>query len=135
VIPLDKFVGRRRKILQTIDTTELLREFARWCALQVIDLWDCPPIVREYLETGREEIQAAARAAGWEEARATARRRHGDGMGGGTGGGTGDGIGGRHWRHSDENSRRWSTRRSKGRKTLDATGRRGRMMFRWNYQI
>ena len=36
------------------------REFARWCALQVIHLWDCPEIVRLYLETGDESIRAAA---------------------------------------------------------------------------
>ena len=43
------------------------REFARWCALQVIDKWDAPDFVREYLKTGNEELRlnalAAARAA------------------------------------------------------------------------
>ena len=50
--PVDKHVGRRRKILKSIDATELLREFARWCALQVIHLWDAPDVVKKYLETG-----------------------------------------------------------------------------------
>ena len=39
------------------------REFARWCALQVIDLRDAPDVVREYLETGNEKIRSAARNA------------------------------------------------------------------------
>jgi len=39
-----------------IDVTELLFDFARWCALQVIDLWDAPAVVREYLETGKPDI-------------------------------------------------------------------------------
>ena len=41
----------------------MLREFARWCALSVIDKWDAPEIVRRYLETGDESIRAAAIAA------------------------------------------------------------------------
>ena len=52
-----------------IDATEVLREFTRWCALQVIDEWDAPDVVREYLETGdewlREEAKALAKAAAW----------------------------------------------------------------------
>lgn len=35
-------------------------EFARWCALQVTHLCDAPKIVREYLETGSEEIRSDA---------------------------------------------------------------------------
>ncbi len=37
-----------------------LREFSRWCALQVKDLWDMPDVVCEYLETGNEELRYAA---------------------------------------------------------------------------
>ena len=44
--PIDKHVGRRRLILASIDSESVLRRFARWCALQVIDLWDVPAIVR-----------------------------------------------------------------------------------------
>jgi len=54
--PVDKVAGRRRKIIKTIDATKLLREFARWCALRVIHLWDCPDVVRRYLETGDESM-------------------------------------------------------------------------------
>ena len=70
--PPDKVVGRRRKILASIDATDLLREFARWCALQVIHLWECPDVVRRYLETGDESIRAAAWDAAWAAARAAA---------------------------------------------------------------
>lgn len=49
------------------------REFARWCALQVIDLRDAPDVVREYLETGNEKIRSAARAAACPDAWAAAR--------------------------------------------------------------
>jgi len=46
-----------------------LREFARWCASQVIDMWEAPDIVKEYLETGNEELRDAA----WDAARDAAR--------------------------------------------------------------
>ena len=59
----DKLVASRRYVEWTLDATDLLREFARWCALQVIHLWDAPDIVKQYLETGDESIRAAARAA------------------------------------------------------------------------
>jgi hypothetical protein len=55
-----------------IDASEELRSFARWCALQVVHLWDCPPIVKQYLETGDESIRAAARDAAWDAAMAAA---------------------------------------------------------------
>ena len=70
--PVDKWAGRRRKILATINAELLLCEFARWCALQVIDLWDAPPVVRQYLETGDETLRNAARAAAAAAAAATA---------------------------------------------------------------
>ena len=88
----DKGVCRRRRVIATIDAEPLLGDFARWCALQVIHLWDAPPIVREYLETGdetkrdaasvaasvaaRDDARSAAdaaRTAAWEAARSAAR--------------------------------------------------------------
>lgn len=52
-----------------VGADELLREFARKCALQVVHLWNAPEVVREYLETGREGLRlparAAAKAAAW----------------------------------------------------------------------
>ncbi len=50
-----------------------MRDFTRWCALQVIHLWDAPPIVREYLETGDESKRAAASDATYTGSTATAR--------------------------------------------------------------
>jgi len=64
--PVNKWVGRRRKILASIDATDMLCEFARWCALQVIDLWDAPYVVRKYLATGDESLMLAARAAAFD---------------------------------------------------------------------
>lgn len=75
----DKLVCRRRRIIARIDAEPLLREFARWCALQVIDLWDAPDVVRQYLTTGNESLRAeawdalaAARAAVWDSRAALA---------------------------------------------------------------
>ena len=59
----DKLVATRRRIIQRVDATDLCRAFARRCALDVAHLWVCPPVVREYLETGREDLRAAAGAA------------------------------------------------------------------------
>ena len=63
----DKVVARSRKIIATINVTELLRKFARLQALGVIHLWDAPTVVKEYLTTGDENLRAA------EAARAAAR--------------------------------------------------------------
>ena len=71
----DKACATRRTYLAEIDATEMLRAFARACALDVIHLWNAPEIVRRYLETGDETIRAAAWAAAWAagaEAAATA---------------------------------------------------------------
>ena len=69
----DKLVAIRRRIIARVDATDLCRAFARRCALDVAHLWECPPVVREYLETGREEIRAAARDAAWAAAWDAAR--------------------------------------------------------------
>jgi len=37
----------------------ILNEIARWCALQVADLWDTPDVVRRYLETGDGSLREA----------------------------------------------------------------------------
>ena len=60
---VDKLVCRRRRIIKRAGATTMLREFARAQALDVAHLWDCPPVVRQYLETGDESLMAAARAA------------------------------------------------------------------------
>jgi len=69
--PTDKHAGRNRRILATVEAQPMLYEFARWCALQVIHLWDAPTVAKEYLETGREDLQEAA----WEAARAARAAR------------------------------------------------------------
>lgn len=61
----DKLVCRERAILWRIDGEDLLRKFARLCALDVVDKWDAPEVVVEYLKTGREDIKDAARTAAW----------------------------------------------------------------------
>ena len=70
----DKVVGRHRKIIKSLDAEGLLREFARWNALQVIHFWKAPPVVKQYLETGDESLRTAAwyaaQAATWAAARA-----------------------------------------------------------------
>ena len=75
--PIDKFVGNRRRIFRSIDCERLLRQFARQCAMDVIDLRDAPQIVRDYLQSGDEHIRAAAWGAAWDAARDKQRERLG----------------------------------------------------------
>ena len=77
----DKLLCRRRKIIARIDATQLLRRFARLCALDVIHLWDAPKIVLEYLETGDESKRAAAWAAAGDAAGDAAGAAAGDAAG------------------------------------------------------
>ena len=71
----DKVVASRRRIVKRIDAEPLMRAFARWCALQVIELWDAPEVVRQYLTTGDESLRDAAWAAAWAVARDAQRER------------------------------------------------------------
>jgi hypothetical protein len=74
--PADKLVARERRIDWTLDEATMervLREFARWCALQVLHLWDAPGVVVQYLETGDESLRAAAGDAAEAAAGAAAR--------------------------------------------------------------
>ena len=66
--PVDKYVGRRRRIIASIDAEQLLFAFARWCALQVVDNWPAPQVVKDWLETGDPELQSAAWSAAWSAA-------------------------------------------------------------------
>ena len=74
----DKFVCKRRKVIAWAPCDDVLRLFARQSALSVLHLWqgEVPAVVREYLETGNEEIRAAgsaaASAAAWAAADAAA---------------------------------------------------------------
>lgn len=61
-----KSVAQTRTIIAMLPvekTNAILREFARWCALSVVHLWDAPDVVRQYLTTGDESLSEAARAA------------------------------------------------------------------------
>jgi len=64
----DKLVAMERTILWRIDTTEILKAFARRVALDVAHLWDAPEVVLEYLKTGNESLRDAARSAAWSAA-------------------------------------------------------------------
>lgn len=66
----DKLVCTERTYLSRHEVD--LRAFARWCALQVVHLWDCPALVRQYLETGDETLRDAASASATAAARAAA---------------------------------------------------------------
>ena len=61
----DKACATRRAYLAWVDATEILRAFARRCALDVAHLWDAPAVVLEYLKTGDEALRDAADAAAW----------------------------------------------------------------------
>lgn len=66
----DKCVASRRTyIAGGVDASKAMRAFARRCALDVAHLWDVPVVARNYLETGDENIRAAAWAAAWDAAR------------------------------------------------------------------
>jgi hypothetical protein len=61
----DKMVATARTYVTGFDASEILRTFARWCALQVADKWDMPDVVRRYLETGDESLKAEAESAAY----------------------------------------------------------------------
>ncbi len=63
--PIDKVCARERKIVATINAGKMCRAFARRVALDVIDKWDAPKIVLDYLKTGDEFLREAARGAAW----------------------------------------------------------------------
>ena len=65
----DKSVATERGYLWGYDASDVLRHFARLCALDVVQLWDAPDIVVKYLKTGNEDMWAAARDAAWAAAR------------------------------------------------------------------
>ena len=64
----DKIVCTERTILWRIDGEKVLQEFARWCALEVLHLWNASEIIVRHLKTGDENIRAAAGDAAWSAA-------------------------------------------------------------------
>ena len=65
----DKVVASERTVLWALDVSDTLRRFARLCALDVVHLWDAPPVVLRSLRTG-DDID---RDATYDEARSVAR--------------------------------------------------------------
>lgn len=72
----DQVAAEHREYIWGFDAADLLRDFARRCALDVIHLWAAPPVVIEYLKTSNDDLRDAAwdaaRDAAWGAARAAA---------------------------------------------------------------
>ena len=66
----DKVCGKKCRHIKGVDITDILKEFARKCALDVTHLWDAPDVVVKYLKTGKEELREKAWAAAWDAAAA-----------------------------------------------------------------
>lgn len=85
-VAADKLVARSRTILWRVDATDVLREFARDCALDVLHMWATPETpgidaVVEYLLTGDESLRDIARTSAWAAwASALAEGHAGDAM-------------------------------------------------------
>ena len=76
IIGDDKLVCRERTILWRLNAAEILDEWKRMCALDVIGLWDAPPVVRQYLESGDDSLRAVARDAARDAAAAVAKKMY-----------------------------------------------------------
>jgi len=61
----NKFCAQERRIIRRMDVTELLRYYARLCALSVVDKWDAPDVVLDWLMTGKESLRVAAHSAAY----------------------------------------------------------------------
>jgi len=71
--PVDKYACSHRTYLDGgINISDVLRKFARLCALDIIHLWNAPGVVVKYMKTGDESLRAAASEAAWGAARAAA---------------------------------------------------------------
>jgi len=68
----DKVVARQRRVLWWVDGEDLLRRFARLCALDVVSMWDPPEVVLQWLWTGDERYRGAAWSAAWSAAESAA---------------------------------------------------------------
>lgn len=58
-----KVVASERTVLWMADATDVLRKFARLCALDVVHRWGPPEVVLQYLHTGDPKIRYAAMVA------------------------------------------------------------------------
>ena len=63
-VGFDKIAAQKRTYLSGgIDISDVLRKFARLCALDVAHLWDVPDVVIQFLKTGDESLRSAAQTA------------------------------------------------------------------------
>jgi len=56
----DKLVAGERTVIWGYDASDVLLDFARRCALDVVHYWDAPDVVLRYLRAGDESIRVAA---------------------------------------------------------------------------
>lgn len=75
VIPLgqtieikDRGVSQGIKVIWIANCDDIMKEFSRWCALQVVHLWHAHEGVLQYLDTGDERLKDAALTAAWDGA-------------------------------------------------------------------
>ena len=69
----DKLCASSRKYLSGgVDCSDVLGKFARLCALDVIESWDAPQVVIDYLKTGDEKLRNVASNAAWSAAESVA---------------------------------------------------------------
>ena len=68
VVGDDKIAATERTVLWVADISDVLREFARWCAWRVAHLWSPPRVVTDYLLAGDVSLQDAAWDAAWDAA-------------------------------------------------------------------
>ena len=61
----NKMVAYERHVLWTKNIAKELRVAARMFALELVHLWDAPPVVIEFLKTGDEKLRDAAGDAVW----------------------------------------------------------------------
>jgi len=59
----DKLVAQERTVLWMSNAKKALGEYSRWCALEVIENWNAPKIVIEYLNTGNNKKLSEAKLA------------------------------------------------------------------------
>ena len=61
----NKASATERTYIKRIDVNDILFKFSCLCALDVIHLWDAPPVVIEFLKTGDPSIISRAARAAW----------------------------------------------------------------------
>lgn len=52
--------GRQQRVLFRVEMGGVMFQYARFCALEVADNWNCPSVVRDWLITGNRELAKQA---------------------------------------------------------------------------